>query len=343
MGLAILAIILGVSAPLFLPSRFYNDAFILSVDLYNEIGWWGSYPLTIAFYKYTGLKLLPYSVVGFLQLSILFYVLYRMGVPSGFRKATLKNMTTWISFLLLAIYVSMPSKEFVNFLFVAIIPIIFFRKVKSYSKFILSCLLAFTLLGLFYRPYYLMIPVLSVLFYAISRIRLVNKTLYIVTFGLFAVIFISLSYGFIKGSYLSEISRELVNEERILSSEASSKIEPPLEVNTWYGEAVSITYGFFTVNIPVDGIRFITKPQILAFVIWQLSLFGFLLWGFANALRNQKYYPRMLWVFYFVLAYFIIQGVFEPDLGSAVKHKMGVLPLIYFTLYYDYFRKDIPV
>ena len=341
--LVILAVIIGVSAPLFLPDRFYNDAFILTVDLYNEIGWWSSYPLTIAFYKYTGLKFLPYALVGFLQLSILFYALYKIGVPSGFRKLTAKNGVVWLSFLLLAIYVSMPSKEFINFLFVAVIPIIFLKKIKSNSIFILCCLLWFILFGSIYRLYYLMIPILSVLFYVVSRIRLKNKLVFTFFIGLFAAIFMSLSYGFISGSYLSEISRDRVNDERLFSTEASSKIEPPFEVDSWYGEAASITYGFFTVNFPVNGLRFLLKPQILAFVVWQLILILLLLWGYANCLRKQKQYPRMLWIFHFTMAYFIIQGVFEPDLGSAVKHKMGFLPLIYIALYYDYFRKNIPV
>ena len=341
--LALIAILLGVLAPLFLPDRFYNDALTLTLDLYNEIGWRDSYPLTIGFYKYSGLRLLPYSLIAFIQLSILFWVLFRIGVPSGFSKPTLKNGLVWISFILLAIYVSMPSKEFLNFLVMALIPLVCFKKYQSDFRFILASCVLFLAFGAVYRAYYILIPVLSLLLYWVSTIRMQNRIIFMMSTGLFAVIALSLSYSFIKGEYFSELSRELVNSTRVYSAEANSMIDPPLTVDTWYGEAVSITYGFFSVNLPVNGLRFLLKPQILAFVIWQLLLFGVLIWGFANCLRNKKYYFRSLWIFFFVFSYFIIQGVFEPDLGSAIKHKMGFFPLIYSALYYDYFRKSIPV
>ncbi|PHQ30757.1 hypothetical protein [Leeuwenhoekiella nanhaiensis] len=343
MVLAFLAVLLAMLAPMFLPGRFYNDARIITLDLYNEIGWIDSYPLTMAFYKYTGLRLLPYWLVGFIQLTILFWALFKIGVPNGFSRLSLKNALVWISFFILAIYTSMPSKEFINFLVVALIPGFLYKIYKSQSRFaVLSCLLLIVF-GLLFRVYFVLIPVLSLLFYGLGKLRLKTKIAFVFGLGIFAVIVMSLSYSFIKGPYLSEISREAVNNERRFSPEAASMIEPPLNVNTWYGEAVSISYGFFTVNVPVNGLKFLGKPQILAFVIWQLMLFAFLIWGFANSLRKQQTYPRMLWIFYFLMAYFIVQGVFEPDLGSAIKHKIGILPLIYVALYYDYFRKDIPV
>ena len=54
--------------------------------------------------------------------------------------------------------------------------------------------------------------------------------------------------------------------------------------------------------------------------------------------RNENY---ELWLFYMLFSYFVVQGVFEPDLGSAVRHKIGILPLIYYLLYYEDFRKKL--
>jgi hypothetical protein len=41
------------------------------------------------------------------------------------------------------------------------------------------------------------------------------------------------------------------------------------------------------------------------------------------------------------ICFFIVQGIFEPDLGTSIRHKIGLFPLIYFALYYEDFRKDI--
>ena len=40
-----------------LPPRFFYDAAIIVYDNYNEIGYFGSYPLTILFYKITFLQI----------------------------------------------------------------------------------------------------------------------------------------------------------------------------------------------------------------------------------------------------------------------------------------------
>ena len=41
-----------------------------------------------------------------------------------------------------------------------------------------------------------------------------------------------------------------------------------------------------------------------------------------------------VWLFHILFGYFMVQGIFEPDLGSSIKHKIGVLPLIYEAVFY---------
>ena len=74
---------------------------------------------------------------------------------------------------------------------------------------------------------------------------------------------------------------------------------------------------------------------MLIFVVWQILLFCTLIYYYRNAYKSKTLYNHELWVFHLLFAYFIIQGIFEPDLGSAVKHKLGVFPLIWLAMYYD--------
>jgi cell division protein FtsW (lipid II flippase) len=83
------------------------------------------------------------------------------------------------------------------------------------------------------------------------------------------------------------------------------------------------------------------SPQIISFIIWQLLLFYILLVRLARCLKEKKNNKDELWILLILFSYFIVQGLFEPDLGSAVRHKIGVFPIIYYALYYDYFRKNI--
>ena len=341
--LGLVVLILGVLAPFYLPERFFNDAIVIAEDFYNEKGFWRSYPVTMLFYEVTGLNRLSFSLVALIQLPLLLWVLYKLGVPKRFAKVSVRNLLAYSLLLMLAFFVSMPSKEFITFLFIAWIPWLLLKKKLRLKYTLLLIFLGLLFFGIWYRPYYVLIPIIASVIYLTSLINFKRKVLTGIFSGLLVVIFLSLSYGVVKGEFLSQSTREALNEERLGEEATNSAIRSPLKTDTWYGETFGVLYGFVSVNVPINGLKHVLQPQIIAFVFWQLVLSVYLLFLFKNCLAKRKDYRYELWGFYLVFAYFIIQGVFEPDLGSAVKHKIGILPLIYFVLYYDSFRKNIPV
>jgi hypothetical protein len=324
-----------------LPKRFFYDAVVIALDKGNEIGFVGSYPLTILFYKITGLRYLPFPIVGLIQFPILMYVLYKIGIPTDFEKLNIKNVIVYLGILMIAIFMSMPSKEFITYLFVSQVVFLFLNKRISFRTALFSSLFLLAVFGVFYRPYFFLIPIIAIGMYGASLVNFKNKTLTVIFYGLLIAIFLSLCYGVVSGQFFSEVSREVVNSSRIGSADANSSIISPVKPDTWYGETVGIVYGFFSVNIPVNGFKYIFSPQILLFVIWQLFLFYILLVRFSRCIQARDKHKNELWILLILFAFFIVQGVFEPDLGSAVRHKIGVFPLIYYALYYDHFRKKL--
>ncbi|MBS7255196.1 hypothetical protein [Flavobacterium branchiicola] len=324
-----------------LPPKFFYDAAIIAYDKGNEIGYFGSYPLSILLYKISGLRYLPFPIIALIQFPVLMYILYKIGIPDQFEKINVKNVLVYMGILMIAIFMSMPSKEFITFLYVSPIVFMCINQEISLKKTIWYSILLLLIFGVFFRPYYLLIPVIGVGMYLLSLMTFKNKTITTIFYGLLIAVFLSFSHGVLKGKYLSEISREVVNSDRVGSSDANSIIISPIETNTWYGETIGIFYGFFTVNIPINGLKHILSPQIIIFIIWQLLLFYILLVRFAKCLTNRKRYSKELLVLLIIFAFFIVQGVFEPDLGTAVRHKIGVFPLIYFALYYESFRKEL--
>nr|WP_314895787.1 hypothetical protein [uncultured Flavobacterium sp.] len=324
-----------------LPKRFFYDSAIITFDKGKEIGFMGSYPLTILFYKITGLRFLPFPIIALIQYPLLVFVLYKIGIPGNFDKLYIKNILVYIGFFMMAIFMSMPSKEFITYLYVSLIVFLYLNKQILYRMSVFLSLLLLVIFGLFYRPYFLLIPIIACVMYAVSFINFKNKTITTIFYGLLVTIFLSLSYGVLKGEYFSKSSRELVNTTRLNASDANSMIVSPIKPDTWYGEAIGILYGFFTVNIPINGLKYILSPQILAFVFWQLFLFYILLVRFSRCLKNREKYKYELLVLLILFSYFIVQGIFEPDLGTAFRHKIGVFPLIYYALYYEYFRKEL--
>ena len=154
--LVIINLAISVSAFSFLPERYFNDTVIILFDKYNEIGWVGSYPFTMMFYSITKLKHLPFFIIALIQFPICVYLLYKIGVPSNFHKITVKNILVYISFFLMAIFLSMPSKEFINFMYISLIPLIFLKTNWNTLKKVIVTMLLLLFFGSFFRTYYVL-------------------------------------------------------------------------------------------------------------------------------------------------------------------------------------------
>ena len=237
---------------------------------------------------------------------------------------------------------AMPTKEFINFIFIASIVLFFKRRKFNLKKTVIVSLFCILFFSFFFRPYYLMIVFISIFIFLVKYINISNRKFEILIYGLLTAVFFSLSYGAVKGSFISNDTRERINNFRIKANDknANSMILSPVNTKSWYGESISIFYGFFSVNLPVNGIKYLFSPQIIMFVFWQTFLFLILYYRFGKSLKFEKNNYET-WLFYYLFSFFIVQGVFEPDLGSAVRHKAGVFPLIYYLMYYENFRKTL--
>ena len=63
-------LIIALLTPFILPERYFNDTVIIVFDKGHEIGWFGSYPFAIMFYKLTGLRHLPFFAIALIQFPI---------------------------------------------------------------------------------------------------------------------------------------------------------------------------------------------------------------------------------------------------------------------------------
>ena len=319
-----------------LPERYFNDTVIIVHDRHREIGWIGSYPFAIMFYKITGLKHLPFFIIALIQFPLASYILYRIGIPSNFHIVTAKNVLFYIAFFLLAIYLSMPTKEFITFLMFSCIPFIFLSKETNTKKIIFALLL--TVSFSFFRVYYALIPIFAIGMYLITFIRIKKKALATVLTGIVIAIFLSFSHGIVKGEFLSKLTRQDYAQEK--ATTVNTIIISPVSQETWYGEAFGIIYGYLAVNVPVlQIIKHLLSPQVLAFVLWELTLFYILFIKLSRCLKDKKEHFLKLWILLFLFSYFVVQGIFEPDLGTSIRHKIGFLPIIYFALYYENFKR----
>lgn len=339
--LVVLSLLLGVIFPFVLPDRFFLDAGLIVEDPGNEKGWIGSYPLTMLFYAVTRLGQLPYSLVALIQLPILYLCFRLIGIPDKFQLFTIKNIPVYLSFIMIAVFIGQPSKEFFTFLFIGFVVLIFQRKELSLGVCLLISFGLFVVFGAVFRPYFAFIPIISIGIFLITRIKFTNRWILGIVTGIAVIVLLSFSYSLVKGSFFSAMSREALNKERLYQDDADTMIVSPIPPTNIFGEAFATVYGFISVNLPINGLKFFYKPQVVAFVFWQLLLTWILFVRFGYLLKDYTYRKKEFWLMLFLLSYLIIQAIFEPDLGSAVRHKIGVFPLFYFLLYYDEFKRKI--
>lgn len=336
----LIGLLISVTATFYLPEKYYYDTVTIIKDKYKEIGFFGSYAFAILFYKITFLKYLPFFLIALIQFPISYYILYKIGIPNNFHLLNLKNIIIYLAILLLGLYMSMPTKEFITILMFSPLPLIFQSNLNNFKK-ITICLLLFVLFS-FFRSYYLLIPIFAIGMYFLSFIKFHHKTFSVITSGIFIAIFLSLNHGLIRGKFLSQMSREDYYLGVAQNYDVNSAIISPIPQNTWYGEFFGILYGFISVNIPfIELVKRLLSPQVLIFIVWELFLFYTLIVRFSKVLKSPKDNIVEHWVLLILFSYFIVQGIFEPDLGTSIRHKIGFLPLIYFALYYDYFKKSI--
>lgn len=337
--LACICLLLALVFPFILPERFFGDAILIVTDPGNEKGWFGSYPVSMMFYHLTQLGKLPFSIIALIQLPILFFVLRLIGVPDHFQILTIKNIVAYLSFLMIAFFLGQPSKEFFTFVFVGVIVLLFQRKELSIGLCLLISFLMFFIFGAVFRPYFAFIPIISFGIFLITRFRFKNRWLLGITTGIAVIVLLSFSYSLVKGQFFSGMSRETINLERMNQDDADTMIVSPISPTNIFGEAFATVYGFISVNFPINALKFFYKPQVVAFVIWQLLLTWIIIVRFGYLLKDYGERKKEFWIMLFFLSYLVIQAIFEPDLGSAVRHKIGMLPLIYFLFYYDEFKR----
>lgn len=326
--------IIVVFAPMLLPARFYYDSKTILTNPYNLKGLKGSYEFSIWFYKFSGLSKLPYFLIGIIQFSISSYLIYKIIPPKNYHKITLKLFLIWCLYIVLAIFMATPTKEFITFVYFSLIVLILIKNKSTKINFVKICLMVL-FYSYFFRDYFILVLFTSFALFFLMKIKISNRNVLFLIYGLLIVIGISVFYGFVKGKYISEITREPLNSRR--TTDNNSAIQSPVKTDTWYGESIGILNGFISVNYPVNAFARLSPP-ILFFATFQLLLMFYLikkLEVFVISDTNNLH----IWFFYFCFSYFFVQALFEPDLGSSIRHKIGVFPLLYYMFNYEYFKK----
>lgn len=240
----------------------------------------------------------------------------------------------YASIVLLNIYVFNISKDFIQFLFILALSIVFINKKISNKTKILLMALILIYEALSFRLYYGIMAMLLVSIYTIYSIFFKNKTMTkkkLIQFIILSLIILFLEIfmvGLISKYSYNEImyARSSVNELRENSLDAVTMITEPLGNNdNIFIFIANYTINFIRMLFPIEllfkGIKYIPFALYQLFITYNLFKLG-------TNMNNDK--NKQL-LFNLILSYEMMSVLFEPDFGSFVKHQTA-MSLLYMEM-----------
>lgn len=235
-----------------------------------------------------------------------------------FKKYEVK-LISFLKFLLIVaysamamVYISTYSKDLVLFLLV-IVPFVIFEKKN---------LLLWTLFVLFYAYFFRTYWVITILLFWTLKFFVVKKPKLLLVFIPFFYLLVSFVYNYIFGVSLSLI-RYNANLDRDASL-AQTAINTYISGTSFLLEAINFFLTFIFLIIPIP-LLLLAKPFYIILSLLIVVFFYNFLRLYAQEYDNKKFAN----IFSFVIAFMLVQSLFEPDYGSFVRHLSPLYPIIF--------------
>jgi hypothetical protein len=269
---------------------------------------------TAIFYRYL-------HIDRFFLAPLLTVISYFSVIVFVFRKYNVKTVSFFNLLLIVTystmamVYMSTYSKEFVLFLFI-VVPFVLFEK-----KYLLVWTLFVILYASFFRSYWFII---ILMFWGIKYFVVKTPRILMIVIPVFYFL-ISFVYNYIFGVPLSMI-RYLTNLDRDAES-AQTAIAIFIEGNNFAVEAVNFIVTLIFLIIPIPLIL-LGKPFYIILALLIIMFFFNFIKLYWKENKNKEYTN----VFSFVIAFMLVQSLFEPDYGSFVKHLSPLFPIIFICI-----------
>ena len=277
----------------------------------------------INFLKLKNIKQWGYAVSAAFTtiLIIIFYKRRRMSKQ--------ESIFVFSCIALLNIYVFGLTKDVIQFFYFLLLYIIINnKKLGTYSKLILSCIvLLYEAIN--FRVYYAIMAMLLVTIFFIYKFMIRGKTLnkkkifkiiVIAILCFFAEVFVVQLLS--KENYYSILyARSSVNSVRDDDVDAVTIINDLLGKNTNYFKFMAnYCINFIRMLIPVELL--LKGVKYIPFIIFQIYI-GYQLFKLSRKMNDNK----VLW-FSAVLSFEMVSVIFEPDFGSFIRHESALILIL---------------
>lgn len=331
-----------------LPSKyFYDSTAILGYLNYVPDTVGTAYRATAAFFRFI-------NIFGFSTLEA--WAIFISAIFGVITFLLIKNNTSNVGFLtfvylgcsvfLLGIFVFNISKDILQYsLFLITFLVI---KKASHSKrylYICVCAVIFVLESIFFREYYILVSVFSIMFFAAfdfireGKVKIKSRAIYIIGIVFVALIIFMVSAKLLMPDEYSIVMtvRSKVNQHRIGSTDATTMITAAVDSNgnlfLWL-----LNYAITSIRMLFPIELLLKSPIYLPYIILQIILSHYLLKACKN-ITKFKDTPTVMAISVF-LAFLVVSFVFEPDFGSWVRHESTSFPIT--MLFINQLNNTIP-
>lgn len=319
---------------LFLPENFDNDAtyirFLIHVQCDKDVGAFDGFCNTALIYSGLGADaVFPEWLVILVANTVYWIAAIKVLKKSALHRQNFFKILVSLSWIFCsALFLSRYSKDLL-----AIVPIFFicFVRMKTYLQKIAVLLVVFAYM-IYIRQYWALILYFYFAFHYLFF--QVNKS---ISFKLIVMAVIS----FLPFWISSILGHQYLTDWRIISNlvssdpdRAKSALDNLLANTSVLTDYVNAFYGWFYLNIPIQ-ILFSDVIYYKAFALFQFgsvvtllaTIYAEFKFHHERSITADPFYSRCL---SFVLAYSLTQAIFEPDVGSFLRHEIILaVPLIY--------------
>lgn len=229
-----------------------------------------------------------------------------------------------------AVYLGYFTKDLL--VLAVVLPVVLLRRQRYAEPLILAVMVAY---GLVFRDYWLLVAVC----YAALRVVTFWRLRLVVLLGGCACLLVALAiYLEYVADVPSDYYRWSVNEARQQSLDASSMIRPPFDIDGPLHGPLDLlgTFAFLAIPIPLAlkaSAYYISLAAMIS-VVW-LTFFSTLrrpCWD-VDRRTSSAVDVAFLRCICLVSAFLVVQSLFEPDYGSALRHLTPLLPAMLYAVW----------
>lgn len=332
----------------FLPSKYFFDSWRMIDMLVNgeksTIAWSG-YQQAVDFHKAINIfhfnTINQFSTFYGLIMTIVIIFIVSKAKEMDFMDSLFTLMATGV----LNIYVFCINKEMIQILYFILIYIIITSPIKNTMLKLIGCVAVYYWESTSFRSYYIIMAAMSVLLYFVftwlKRRNKVTKLMIVTTViiclvGVFAFFYAS---SFVAhDDYIDALNvRDDTTNTIKNQGGASTAI---YNITPVQGNLAAFMFNYiinaFRMMIPIELL--LKSPGYAPFFIYQIFILIYLFKALANIKTMDK---KMVVALSCFVAYFFGSVVFEPDLGSWVRHEATTFPVFQLLVYQNRTQNNV--